>query len=252
MTNSFFDGVLKITRPIYIAEDMPLLTLMHVGGGYVDGDSYHTEVIVHDSAKLALTTQASTKVYKSRRFGVTQTTNYLLKDSSELFIKQDSLIPYKDANFIQQINVCMSSSAVFFYTDIISPGWSEDGAPFSYHKVVSKMKIMVDGSLAVFDHLLLESKEKLESIMYLEGYTYIGTLFFLHEKMDEACVEALRTKLLSLSENIRFGASILSVKGMVVKILAHRITGIEHVFTECENFIRERLYNGERLEWRKG
>ena len=134
ITNSFFDGVLKITRPTYIQDDLPLLTLMHVGGGYVDGDSYQTEVIVRESSRLALTTQASTKVYKSPRFGVTQSVDYVLENDSELYVKQDSLILYKEADFTQCINVYMSSSATFYYTDIITPGWSEDGKPFQYQK----------------------------------------------------------------------------------------------------------------------
>jgi Urease accessory protein UreH len=79
MTNSLFDGVFKITRPVYLSSGMPLLILIHVGGGYVDGDTYHTDMTVHESARLAITTQASTKVYKSKNFGVRQSTNYTLK-----------------------------------------------------------------------------------------------------------------------------------------------------------------------------
>ncbi|MEW8986878.1 MAG: urease accessory protein UreD, partial [Bacillus sp. (in: firmicutes)] len=85
ITNSFFDGVLKITRPSYVSENLPLLTLIHVGGGYVDGDTYLTEVTLNESAALALTTQAATKIYKSPRYGATQTLNYVLKEGSALY-----------------------------------------------------------------------------------------------------------------------------------------------------------------------
>lgn len=251
ITNSFFDGVLKITRPTYLPNGLPLLTLIHVGGGYVDGDSYETEVVVKEAASLALTTQASTKVYKSPRYGVTQTMNYFLKKDSELYVKQDSLIPYKDANFTQFTNVYMSSSAVFYYTDIITPGWSRDGKLFQYKKVVSKLQVFVDGELQVFDHQLLQPGEQLEQIMVLEGYSHIGTMFFIHSSIDDSFIQQVREKLVSYSKKARVGISLLSVKGMSVRILANSTTLIEAVFSECDECLRQYLYKEEIIEWRK-
>jgi urease accessory protein len=177
--------------------------------------------------------------------------DYFLKPNSELYIKQDSLIPYKDANFTQYTNVYMSSSAVFYYTDIITPGWSEDGKHFQYNKVASKMKIYVDDELAVFDHQLLQPNEQLEKMLYLEGYTHIGTMFFLHPKINERIIEELREEFIHY-KTFRFGISILSVKGMSVRILANSTPIIESFFTECESFLRELLNNEEIIDWRKG
>jgi urease accessory protein len=250
ITNSFFDGILKITRPAYLQNELPLLTLIHVGGGYVDGDSYLTEVVVGESARLALTTQASTKVYKSPRYGVKQTADYFLKKGSELYVKQDSLIPYKDASFTQAANVYMSSSAVFYYTDIITPGWSEDGQLFTYKKVASKMKIFVDGSLEVFDHLLLQPTGKIGELMCLEGFTHIGTMFFIHPNISPQLAEELRENLKDCKD-IRIGISLLNVKGISIRVLAYQTPIIESVISKCENYLREKLYNEEKIEWRK-
>lgn len=249
--NSFFDGVFKITRPTYLPHGLPLLTLIHVGGGYVDGDTYKTEVVVNEGARLALTTQASTKVYKSPNIGVTQTMDYFLKSGSELYVKQDSLIPYKDANFTQHTTVYMSSSAVFYYTDIITPGWSEDGKLFQYKKVVSKMKIFVDGQLQVFDHQLLLPKNQLGNLMQLEDYTHLGTMFVIHSQINEGFIEDLRGMIDAKSQKVRFGVSLLSVRGLSIKVLATSTPAIERVFNVCEAFFRKRLYNEEKIEWRK-
>ncbi|MDQ0233062.1 urease accessory protein UreD [Metabacillus malikii] len=252
ITNSYFDGVLKITRPTYLHDDLPLLTLIHVGGGYVDGDTYKTEVVVEKSARLALTTQASTKVYKSPRDGVNQVMDYVLEPNSELFVKQDSLILYQDAQFTQQTNVYMSSLATFFYTDIMTPGWSEDGSLFTYTKCTSKMKIYVDGSLQVFDHLLIEPNEQLQSIMHLEGYSHIGTMFLIHPKVTESLIEKLRTKLAHFTSESRFGISLVANNGLTLRILAYSTPLIEKVFSECESLMMKELNNEEKLEWRKG
>lgn len=251
ITNSFFDGVFKITRPTYLPNGLPVLTLIHVGGGYVDGDTYLTEVVVNESSSLALTTQASTKVYKSPRYGVTQTMNFFLKNNSELYVKQDSLIAYKDACFTQNIHVYMSSSAVFSYTDIITPGWAEDGSLFQYQKVASKMRIYVDGELKVFDHLLLLPTDQLERVMMLEGFSHLGTMYYLDQKIDEAFLEVIRKELDRFSHQARFGVSMLSVKGMSVRILANQTDIIESIFTSCEQSIRRNLYQQEKIDWRK-
>jgi urease accessory protein len=251
ITNSFFDGILKITRPAYLQNELPLLTLIHVGGGYVDGDSYLTEVVVGETARLALTTQASTKVYKCPRYGVKQSADYFLKTGSELYVKQDSLIPYKGASFTQTANVYMSSTAVFYYTDIITPGWSKDGELFAYKKVATKMKIFVDGSLEVFDHLLLEPTGKLRELMGLEGFTHIGTMFFIHPNISPKLAEELRENLKDYKD-IRIGISILNVKGVSIRILANQTPKIETVISKCESYLREKLYNEEEIEWRKG
>jgi len=251
ISNSFFDGIFKITRPVYLSSDLPLLTLLHVGGGYVDGDSYKTEVVVHESACLALTTQASTKVYKSKGQGVTQEMDYILNDNSELYVKQDSLILYRGADFTQFTNVHMSSSSTFSYTDIITPGWSEDGAHFQYKKVVSKMRIFVDNRLEVFDHLRLLPEEGVEKMMVLEGFTHLGTMFFIHQRVNENIVEKIRD-VLNDFPNVRYGVSMLSVRGLSIRILAKNTTIIERLFATCENLLRKDTLCKERVGWRKG
>lgn len=251
ITNSYYDGVLKITKPTYVSETLPLLTLIHVGGGYVDGDTYLTEVTLNKSTSLALTTQASTKVYKSHRFGASQRMNYVLKENSVLYVRQDPLILYKNARFIQNTNVHMSSTSTFFYMDIITPGWSADGELFQYEKFTSKLKVFVDGKLAVFDHLLLQPTDGLEQFMYLEGYTHIGTMLFLDKRVKAAFVEELREELLGMAEKARIGISLLCINGLSIRILANTTDCIESIFTECETYINQKLLKRERLEWRK-
>ena len=251
ITDSYFDGVFKITRPTYLANGLPLLTLIHVGGGYVDGDTYQTEIVVNEYSSLALTTQASTKVYKSPQYGVTQAMNYYLKNHSELYIRQDPLIPYKDARFTQDIHVYMCSSAVFSYTDIITPGWSADGLLFQYEKIVSKIKIFVDSELKVFDHLMLQPSEQLEKLLFLEGYSHIGTMYYLDQNIDEPFIDTLRNALVPFAKHARFGVSMLSTKGFSVRILANSTDIIESIFSSCEEWIQKELFQQVKIAWRK-
>ncbi|MBM7604538.1 urease accessory protein [Metabacillus crassostreae] len=250
ISNSYFDGVFKITRPTYLPDGLPLLTLIHVGGGYVDGDRYKTEVTIGDGAKFALTTQASTKVYKCLKHGVSQEMDYFLGNESELFLKQDSLILYKNADFRQYTNVYMKSSSVFYYTEIVTPGWSADGLLFQYKKLAMKMKVYVDGRLEIFDHQLLQPCNQLENIMQLEGYSHIGTLFIIHKEVNDNLLQELRHTLKDIAD-VRVGISELNVKGLVIRILACDTPAIESIFSKCEKILHEKLYNTEQINWRK-
>lgn len=249
--NSYFDGVFKITRPTYLAEGLPLLTLLHVGGGYVDGDTYKAEVIVNEDSRLALTTQASTKVYKSPRDGVSQTMDYILKDSSELFVKQDPLILYHDAKFIQYTNVKMCSTSTFYYTDIITPGWSKDGKYFQYNRLASKLKIFIDEKLELFDHQLIIPDKMSGDLMQLEGYSHIGTMIMINHQVSETLIEDIRKVIAAVTYDVRFGISLLNVKGFSIRVLASSTPNIETIFAECEKIILKQLFKQDKIEWRK-
>ncbi|APH04500.1 urease accessory protein UreD [Bacillus weihaiensis] len=250
ISSSFFDGVFKITRPTYLVEDLPLLTMIHVGGGYIDGDTYRTEITMKNRAKLALTTQASTKVYKSMEKGVSQENEFHLGEKCELYLKQDPLILYKNARFMQDTTVHLTDSSVFYFTDIISPGWSPDGLPFQYERLQSKMKIYVNESLQIIDHLLLEPSKKIDGIMQLEGYSHIGSLIYIHEKIEEKMIQELY-ELLIRKKKIRVGISLLPIKGLTIRVLASNSYEIEGAFNEVESFIFQHLYDKEPIHWRK-
>lgn len=153
ISSCYYEGALKIARPIYLEGDSPSIYLIHVGGGYVNGDSYFTQIQVDDSAHLLVTTQSSTKVYKTPTEPVRQQTKIKLGFGSVLEYIPDSLIAYEDARFIQETEVEIERDSCFFYSDIITPGWSKDGSFFKYEWIRSKLKIYRDGQLVLFDHL---------------------------------------------------------------------------------------------------
>ena len=55
--DNYSEGALKLMRPVYLDPAHPTLYLVHVGGGYVDGDSYDMEIFLEPSARLMVTTQ---------------------------------------------------------------------------------------------------------------------------------------------------------------------------------------------------
>lgn len=251
IASCYYEGALKLTRPIYLEEDLPSIYLIHVGGGYVDGDTYLTELNVEAEAELAVTTQSATKVYKTLKKPVLQRTNLKLGRGSVLEYLPDPLIAYEGARFIQETNVQIEEEACFFYSDIITPGWAEDGSLFRYDWIRSKLKVYKAEKLVLFDHLLLEPDDHMSGIMQMEGYTHVGTFLILHDQADKGFLDGLYEAMEAFHEVVRFGLSALPEGGVILRVLARNTGIIEKMIAHAHTFARRQLLAKGVVRWRK-
>ena len=64
--DQYHRGALRVFRPLYLdGTGQVAYYVVNPGGGYLDGDSYLTEVEVLQGASAVLTTQAATKIYRT-------------------------------------------------------------------------------------------------------------------------------------------------------------------------------------------
>jgi len=251
VSSCYYEGALKLTRPVYLEEDVPSVYLIHVGGGYVDGDTYLTDLSVEAGAELAVTTQSATKVYKTPKNPVVQQTNLKVGKGSVLEYLPDSLIAYEGARFIQETNVRMEEEACFFYSDIITPGWAEDGSLFRYDWIRSKLKVYKNDKLVLFDHLLLEPDDQLNGIMQMEGYTHVGTFLIIHHQADKGFLDGLYEVMEDIQEDLCFGLSSLPEGGVILRVLARSTGMIEKMITHAHAWARHQLLAKDVVRWRK-
>lgn len=251
VSSCYYEGALKLTRPVYLEEDVPSVYLIHVGGGYVDGDTYLTDLSVEAGAELAVTTQSATKVYKTPKKPVVQRLNLRVGKGSVLEYLPDPLIAYAGARFIQETNIRMEEGACLFYSDIITPGWAEDGSLFRYDSIRSKLKVYKNEKLILFDHLLLQPDDQLNGIMQMEGYTHVGAFLILHDQADKVFLDSLYEVLESIQEDVRFGLSSTPGGGVILRVLAHTTGKIEKMITQAHTWARHYLLEKEMVRWRK-
>ncbi len=96
----FFEKALKVIRPVYLNQStIPTFYIVNVGGGYLDGDRYRMNVNVEDNAKVTLTSQGATKIYKTPSNHVEQYQTFNLKDNAYLEYVADPIIAYENAKF---------------------------------------------------------------------------------------------------------------------------------------------------------
>src|SRR5699024_3226509 len=152
----FFQGSFKIMRPVYHKANQPCFYILNPGGGFLDGDTYHVNISAKEGSKLTLTTQGATKVYKTPTQPAYQETEFFLEEGSYVEYLPDPLIAYKDDRYVQKNIVRMKKGSTFISSDIVTPGWSPDGAYFDYDSLRLLNEIYMDDELVVYDHVKLE------------------------------------------------------------------------------------------------
>lgn len=241
--NVYFEGAFKVMRPIYHDDSgQACYYLLNPGGGYLDGDRYSMHISLEEHARLTLTTQSSTKVYKTPRSFAYQENHITLKSGSYLEYFPDPLIVYRDGCFKQKTVIHMDREATLIYTDIITPGWSPDGEQFSYKMIQQMTEIFVNGELMVYDHLKLSpTAQRFSAMGGMDGFTHLGSMIVVSPNMQNHLIESIY-KQLSSSKTVRIGISALPIPGFSLRILANNSQIIERILTEIHQIISESWY----------
>lgn len=239
--NVYFQGAFKVMRPVYLNNySYPCYYLLNPGGGYLDGDTYRMKVSLREKAQLTLTTQSSTKVYKTPKSCAYQETEFHLKKDSYLEYLPDALIAYKDAKYVQKNIVYMEQGATLLYSDIVTPGWSPEGSEFSYDTLRLKSEIYMDDELIVFDHVKLQPEnQNMTGLGFMEGYTHLGSFIVIGEKTDNTLLDRLYEIIREEAGDFEFGISKLTVPGFTLRIMANKTQVIERVIASCHAVISE-------------
>jgi len=252
LKESFAEGAFKITRSVYLTTSgEAYFYIMNPGGGYLDGDFYKIDIYLEEAAEAVVTTQSSTKIYKTPLSHATQELTIYLKKGSVLEFLPDPVIAYEHARFKQRTIVQMEQGASLIYADIYTPGWAADGTHFQYDLLQSKMEVYMDHKLILFDHIKLEPiEDDLKGIGYMEGFSHFGTMFVIDERVNQVLLDELY-ELFEPLFGIRIGLSMLSVSGFALRVLANTTQEVEKVFGICHETLRKKVLVKEPVFLRK-
>lgn len=251
--NVYFKGAFKVMRPIYHDDTgRACYYLLNPGGGYLDGDRYQMKISLEKNARLTLTTQGATKVYKTPRNHAYQESEFLLQAGSLLEYIPDPLIAYQNANYKQKNVIRMDKTATFVYSDIITPGWSPEGDHFSYHSIQLLNEIYIDDELMVYDHIkLTPSIQNIRGLGFMEGYTHLGSMIVVGCQSDSGLLERLYSMIEMNTNDCKVGLSSLPVPGFTIRMFSHSTQVIEKVFSEIHHVISEEWFQRKPCFLRK-
>lgn len=251
---SYTVGAAKVSPAIYLDDDtIPCYYLIQLGGGYIEGEYYENNIKLEEESQAILTTQASSKIYKSEN-GIPskQYTNLQLEKNSKLEFINDSVILYKDAVYEQTTDIYLNEESSLIYSDGITAGWSPDGKLFQYTSARLKTNIYLDGELIYLDNLKITPKDyDVQSFGILEGYKNLGTMLVIDKRVDKELIKRLREETRKLDLDVKFGISLLEKNGFVVRVLGNLTQDIQKVINRVHTILRKEFYEFEELDLRK-
>ncbi|WP_224248564.1 urease accessory protein UreD [Hyalangium gracile] len=132
--------------------------LASFGGGLVDGDSVHVEVDVGARATGLLSTQSSTKVYRSPR-GCRQALHARVAEEGLLVLLPDPVSCFADARYEQETTVTLAPRASLVLLDALSCGRAARGERWAFAHYLSRTLIQREGVPLFLDALRLTPEE---------------------------------------------------------------------------------------------
>ena len=128
------------------------------GGGLVDGDALAIQAKVEPGACAFVSTQASTKVYKSPN-GTSVEMTAEVGARGLLILLPDPVICFARSRYQQRQEVVLDTGAGLVLVDWVSSGRREYGERWAFDEYVSQTVVQQDGLLRVHDSLALRSAD---------------------------------------------------------------------------------------------
>jgi urease accessory protein len=126
-----------------------------LGGGLVGGDEIRLSVDVGADARALVTTQASTKVYRSLKRARLDSASRVA-DGALLAVVPDPIVCFADADFVQTQRYELGSSASLVMVDWFTSGRHAAGERWAFKRYETRIDVNRDGKPVLIDALVLE------------------------------------------------------------------------------------------------
>jgi urease accessory protein len=126
-----------------------------LGGGLVGGDAIELNAQIGPDARALLTTQASTKVYRSLR-PCTQSVNATVGAHAMFAVVPDPIVCFADADLTQTQRYDLHADASLVLVDWVTSGRHACGERWAFSRYQSRLRITRGSRQVLFDAVVLE------------------------------------------------------------------------------------------------
>ncbi|WP_051718958.1 urease accessory protein UreD [Hymenobacter sp. IS2118] len=138
------------------------VVLSSYGGGLVAGDVIRLRVAVRAGAQLVLSTQASTRVFRSIDGAVAeQRTVGELADDALAVVFPDPVVPQAESRYRQVQEWHLQPSSLLLLVDWLHSGRMDQGERFAFTSLHSELRVRVAGRLLVLDRFAFAPAENI-------------------------------------------------------------------------------------------
>jgi urease accessory protein len=259
-SHQFHEGALRVLRPHYLDDSGQVCyVVVNPGGAYLGADLFVLDICVEDGADLLLTTQSATKIYRTPGSFAEQRMSIRLGEGARLELMPDQLIAYREASYRQRSAVTLRPSSSLVMAEVVTPGWSPDGAAFRYEEVRLRNEIRVEieqgaRELLALDNLLIRPPSvDVSGLGFMEGYSHLGSLVVVDARVDQELADELHrvTSGNDALTGISLTRTVGGTAGLVLRSLSNSTGELNRLLTACTNLLRERWHGQEPLNLRK-
>jgi urease accessory protein len=157
------------------------------GGGLVNGDRIVLDVNIGPGAAALLSTQASTKVYRSPQGTSTELHARIAADGL-LAVVPDPVVCFAAARYRQLQSFELSPDGGLVLVDWMSSGRHAAGERWEFHEYVAQLRVRVGGQLVLDDALALR-RDQGDLLERLGRFDALAVLLILGTPMREPAAE---------------------------------------------------------------
>ncbi|MFJ5692581.1 urease accessory protein UreD [Arthrobacter sp. NPDC093125] len=264
-TQQFHQGALRVLRPNYLDDSGQVCYVMvNPGGAYLGADLYVIDVDVQDGAQLLLTTQSATKIYRTPGSFAQQRMTLRLGEGAQLELAPDQLIAYREASYRQNTHVTVHPSSSLIMAEVVTPGWSPDGASFRYEELRLRNEIRVEADageerhgnteLLALDNVLLRPPlNDVTGLGFMEGFSHLGSLIVVDQRADQTLADELHqvTAGYDAYTGVSLTAAKAGTRALVLRALSNSTEELNRLLRAGTTLLRHCWYGQEPLNLRK-
>jgi urease accessory protein len=212
------------------------------GGGLVDGDSVELNVHVAAGASAFLSTQASTKVYRSTR-GARTATRARIDAGGFLVVAPDPIVCYAGARYQQAQRFAVDADGALVLVDWVTSGRRAAGERWRFVEYDARTEVRTGATLALCDRLLLRAadgdlNERMGRFDVLALVVLVGSGVLGEAAQVVTCVAA---RPLERRPALLMSAAPLRGGGCAVRVAGQSVEQVGSAIAELLAFVPRRL-----------
>jgi len=208
------------------------------GGGLVDGDRIAIDVEIDAGAAAFISTQASTKVYRSPR-GTSAELHARVAADGLLVLAPDPVVCFAASRYRQTQRFDLARGAALVAIDWMTSGRRASGERWLFREYVAQLSARLDGTLLVHDALALRSEDG-DLPARMGRFEVIAVIVLIGVTLRDASSEIV-SRIASMPVTRRadrlLSASALGDAGCVIRIAGTSVEQVGRTMRELLGFV---------------
>ncbi len=247
LSRAHFRNPLQVLPPLELDEGRCAYTqILNPCGGLVGGDWLKVEIQLGQGTHVLLSTPSATRVYRSLGETTIQTIQITMEPDTILEWLPETVIPFADSRFKQQLHVRLDGGATLFLWDAFSSGRVTRGERWAFTRLANEICVMMPDGRKVMERYDLDPAIINPTAAGMgEEWDYFASFYLISARplAWATLLDLLRTVFQSPSGRILGGVSGLSVPGLVIRLVAKTAMDLSRINISLWDISRQFILN---------